>query len=102
MYNTEIIEEYRDVLSRAKFHFRPNLVDTLVSVFVEYGIDTPRTSVENEYFPDTDDVVFYEVTMSVDDAYLVPGNLKHFPKKRFVVTPAQMVEILDRSANYQP
>lgn len=96
LYNSEIIEEYRDVLSRAKFRFRPELVDSLVSVFVEYGIDTPRTSVENEYFPDADDIVFYEVAMSVDDAYLVTGNLKHFPKKCFVVTPLQMVEILDK------
>lgn len=80
LYNSEIIEEYRDVLSRAKFRFKSELVDSLVSVFVEYGIDTPRTSVENEYFPDTDDIVFYEVAMSVDDAYLVTGNLKHFPK----------------------
>ena len=74
----------------------PELVDSLVSVFVECGIDTPRTSVENEYFPDTDDIVFYEVAMSVDDAYPVTGNLKHFPKKCFVVTPLQMVEILDK------
>lgn len=32
--------------------------------------------------------------MSVEDAYLVTGNIKHFPKKPFVVTPSQMVEIL--------
>lgn len=47
-----------------------------------------------EYFPDKDDIVFYEVTMSVESAYLVTGNIKHFPKKSFVVTPSRMVEIL--------
>jgi hypothetical protein len=38
--------------------------------------------------------VFYEVALSKDDAYLVTGNTKHFPKKPIVVTPAQMLEIL--------
>lgn len=35
--------------------------------------------------------VFYEVALSVDDSYLVTGNTKHFPKKPFVVTPAEML-----------
>ena len=47
-----------------------------------------------EYFPDPKDVVFYEVALSKDDAYLVTGNTKHFPKKPIVVTPAEMLEIL--------
>ena len=38
--------------------------------------------------------VFYEVALSVDDSYLVTGNTKHFPKKPFVVTPAEMLQII--------
>jgi hypothetical protein len=38
--------------------------------------------------------VFFEVALSKDDAYLVTGNTKHFPKKPIVVTPAEMLEIL--------
>ena len=49
----------------------------------------------DEIFPDSKDIVFYEVAMSKDDTYLVTGNTKHFPKKPFVVTPAEMVEILN-------
>ncbi|MDE5882245.1 MAG: putative toxin-antitoxin system toxin component, PIN family [Muribaculaceae bacterium] len=94
LYNFEIIEEYRDVLSRDKFHFKPNLINDLLSVFTEFGIDTVRKNITDEIFPDCDDIVFYEVAMSVEDAYLVTGNTKHFPRKAFVVTPAQMVEIL--------
>ena len=33
--------------------------------------------------------------MSKEDAYLVTGNIKHFPKKQFVVTPHEMVELLE-------
>lgn len=32
--------------------------------------------------------------MSKDDAYLVTGNIKHFPNTPFVVTPKEMMEIL--------
>lgn len=30
--------------------------------------------------------------MSKEDAYLVTGNIKHFPNKPFVVTPREMIE----------
>lgn len=45
---------------------------------------------------DADDIVFYEVKMSLDDAYLVTGNTRHFPKEPFVVTPAEMIEVLKK------
>lgn len=94
LYNHEIIEEYRDVLGRDKFKFNAGLVDDLISAFIESGIDTERTRVDDEEFVDSDDIVFYEVAMSVDDSFLVTGNTKHFPRKAFVVTPSEMVEIL--------
>ena len=44
-----------------------------------------------------DDLIFYEVAMEKrdDNSYLVTGNQKHYPIKEFIVTPAEMVEILD-------
>ena len=47
--------------------------------------------------PDMKDLPFYEVVMEkrVDDAYLVTGNLKHFPKRTYIVTASQMLDILD-------
>ena len=47
---------------------------------------------------DDKDTVFYEVVMEKrkkDTAYLVTGNIKHFPKEPFVVTPREMLEILE-------
>ena len=43
-----------------------------------------------------DALIFYEVAMEKreDDSYLVPGNKKHYPIKNFIVTPAEMIEIL--------
>lgn len=47
--------------------------------------------------PDTKDLPFYEVVMEKreENAYLVTGNLKHFPSEPFIVTARQMLDILD-------
>lgn len=95
VYNDEIISEYVEVLSREKFHFRQTSIKTVVNHIKRIGLKVVRTKSWEEVFPDLKDVVFYEVTLSKDDAYLVTGNTKHFPKKPFVVTPAEMVEILN-------
>lgn len=34
--------------------------------------------------------------MSIDKTYLVTGNIKHFPLEPFVVTPREMVQIIER------
>ena len=45
---------------------------------------------------DSKDVVFYAVTLSNSEStYLVTGNLKHFPEKPFVVSPSEMIKILE-------
>lgn len=30
-----------------------------------------------------------------DGAYLVTGNMRHFPERPYIVTPTEMMEILD-------
>lgn len=94
LFNDEIISEYRDVLSREKFHLDPADIEDAINAFLRYGLNLERTEVKGEVFPDPKDVVFYEVKMSKEYAYLVTGNMKHFPKNPLVVTPAEMVDIL--------
>ena len=41
--------------------------------------------------------VFYEVVMEErknEDAYLVTGNIKHFPIRPYIVTPREMLDII--------
>lgn len=40
-------------------------------------------------------IVFYEVAMSREDSYLVTGNLKHFPHNGRVVSPSDMLYIME-------
>jgi putative PIN family toxin of toxin-antitoxin system len=94
LYNQEIINEYHDVLHREKFHFPSESIDAIISTVQKHGISSERIA-SSEYFPDPKDVVFYEVALSKDDAYLVTGNKKHFPKKPIVVTPTEMIKILE-------
>lgn len=95
LYNDEIIAEYEEVLSRKKFSFPYNDVRSILDMIIEVGRSAERTPV-TENFPDPKDVVFYEIAMSKEDAYLVTGNTKHFPKSPIVVTPVEMLDILNR------
>ena len=94
VYNEEILDEYKEVLSREKFHIHQARIDTVVNHIKNTGLELERTKSWEGVFPDPKDIVFYEVTLSKDDAYLVTRNIKHFPKNPFVVTPAEMVAIL--------
>ena len=94
--NEEILNEYKTVLSRDKFHLTEELVDAIIN-----GLTRDSVFVTEESFdinlPDPKDVVFYEVVMEKrksDEAYLVTGNIKHFPKEPFIVTPREILDIL--------
>jgi putative PIN family toxin of toxin-antitoxin system len=97
LYHEEILAEYEDVLRRPKFHLSEDVIRTVISAVKRYGVEVfPQPT--GEILIDMDDLVFYEVAMEkrTDNAYLVTGNQKHYPIKDFIVTPAEMVEILQR------
>ena len=95
LFNDVILEEYKNVLSRSKFHLDLPLIETVIKAIIADGLNIDRTPAADIDFPDPKDIVFYEVALSVEDSYLVTGNIKHFPVKPFVVTPAEMVRILE-------
>lgn len=93
LVNNEILAEYKEVLFRKKFNFSPKIVMEWLQFFETYGISTERTTTA-EKFIDEKDIVFYEVTLSVEDSFLITGNKKHFPQTPHVVSPAEMIAIL--------
>lgn len=95
LYNDEILEEYKSVLSRPKFHLNHSLIETVIKAIITDGLNIDRTPAADIEFPDPKNLVFYEVALSVEDSYLITGNIRHFPVKPFVVTPAEMVRILE-------
>lgn len=95
LFNDEILEEYKEVLSRKKFPFSDNLIDSVLQMLQTNGLYLDRTPAMDEAFTDPKGIVFYEVSLSKDGSFLVTGNLKHFPQKSFVITPAEMVKLLE-------
>ena len=91
--SSEILSEYREVLSRAKFKFSTERVAAVLRFFERLGKPTERTHYDSP-MPDEKDRVFYEVAISVHDARLVTGNQKHFPISPIVVTPAQFCKLI--------
>lgn len=96
VYSKEIICEYQEVLSRKKFMFEPDMINCILSAIEKYGI-LVEPSATGVVLPDMKDLPFYEVVIEKreDNAYLVTGNLKHFPIEPFIVTARQMLDILD-------
>ena len=94
------MKEYREVLNRKKFGFSSEIVDYLLSAVEQFGI-LLEPSPSGVTLPDMKDLPFYEVVpekrKESDAAYLVTGNTKHFPAKPFVVTPKELLDLLDRS-----
>ena len=94
--NETIAAEYREVLLRPKFHLTEEIVNDVMDAITENCLYVDADPLEIE-LPDPKDRVFYEVVMEErkdEDAYLVTGNIRHFPQKPFIVTPRQMLDII--------
>lgn len=97
LYHNEILAEYDEVLHREKFHFQEKSIQMVLTAVKHFGVEVfPQPT--GEIFVDMDDLIFYEVAMEKrnDDAYLVTGNQKHYPIRDFIVTPAEMMEIIEK------
>lgn len=101
VYSKKIIEEYWGVLQRSKFDFQEDVIRRVMEAIVKYGVSIEPTST-GEQLPDMKDLPFYEVVMEkrVDDAYLVTGNVKHFPKRTYIVTARQMLDIIKNQSTH--
>ena len=92
IYNADIIEEYRNVQTQISL---PGWTGRCrLDVILQKGFSLERTKTE-EVFIDPKDVVFYEIALSKEGSYVVTGNTKHFPVSPIVVTPAEMLRILE-------
>lgn len=98
LFNEDIITEYIEVLVRNKFGLTEEQVKNTVALFLDHGLEIEPVEID-EFFSDNDDKIFYQIVMSSrqsgEDSKLVTGNIKHFPRKEFVVTPAEMIEIIN-------
>jgi putative PIN family toxin of toxin-antitoxin system len=97
LYSADIMDEYYNVLHRDKFPFSKDDISGMLAAIEKYGICVDAVS-SGEILLDMKDLPFYDVVLEKrdNDAYLITGNIKHFPKKPFIVTANQMLDILKR------
>ena len=101
--NEAIEKEYREVLSRPKFHLPEDLIEGIMSTFHKRAIYVDAEHLDVE-LPDPKDLVFYVVVMEErkeEEAYLVTGNIRHFPNRPFIVTPREMLDIILRDQDFR-
>lgn len=99
IYIQEILSEYEEVLSRERLKIPAPKIDELLIAIDEGGVEIqPQKSL----IPliDDDDLPFYEAILDTykAGAYLITGNLKHFPSDEFVVSPREFLTVFQ---NYQ-
>ena len=88
-YNSEIMTEYKNVLSRPNFKFSETDISNLLDIIKSEGISI-LAAASNIRFIDESDRVFYDVAKACN-AYLITGNKKHFPNDQFILSPAEFL-----------
>ena len=113
LVDDNIVREYWEVFSRPKFSFMQETINDIVGNTIKFAINQPVPPSGIE-LPDSDDVVFYDVARAHQDkgAYLVTGNLRHFPNCEFAISPRDFMNTItpnkgnhmvnDNSAVYDP
>lgn len=96
-FDYRIISEYQEVLCRPKFRFSKGEVNSLLDWIISQGISVIPDPLCIE-FSDISDKKFYEVAKFCN-AYLVTGNIKHYPKDDLVITVTDYLKYIDKS-NY--
>ncbi|MCW3490208.1 putative toxin-antitoxin system toxin component, PIN family [Dethiobacter alkaliphilus] len=76
VYDARIISEYRDVLHRPNFGFKPSEIEALLAQIKADGI-TANVQPLQFALPDKDDEPFLEASLA-EKAILVTGNKKHY------------------------
>lgn len=100
LYHSDILAEYNEVLHRDKFPLTKETVDNILRIIQQFGMELEPTQTDEEFL-DQDDRIFYEVAMTKREAgsYLITGNKRHYPQKFYVVSPSEMLSIMEEAEN---
>lgn len=94
MYDGRILEEYKEVLNRPKFHFQGSSIGYLLNYFKSEGECVTARPLPY-LLADIDDQPFLEVAVTGQAEFLITGNTKHFPEEKKygirIITPSQFM-----------
>ena len=92
-----ILAEYTAVLHRPKFGFEAHSIATLLEDLTRVAL-LVRPTMRLDVAPDEADNRFLECALEAQAAFLVTGNLRHFPRAVFediqILAPARFAHVL--------
>lgn len=89
-YSDNIIEEYKEVLSRKELGINPEKIGKVINAIRKIGLRVEPLKSDFE-MPDESDRIFYDTAKSTG-AWLLTGNMKHYPAENFVITVSDFCE----------
>jgi putative PIN family toxin of toxin-antitoxin system len=94
-YDSRILLEYRNILSRPKFQFDLENVNTFLTYIKQNGQVVSGIPLKKR-LPDQDDEPFLEIDITSQASCLITGNKKHFPKEARqnikIFSPSEFIE----------
>jgi len=99
-YNSAILSEYENVMLRPKFKGKIDsgniqrfisLIKSIGTSYCPLPVTVRPTSAD---LPDESDRIFYETAVG-SGSILVSGNIKHFPKEPFIMSPSDLLKQID-------
>ena len=93
LFHEDILMEYEDVLFRPHLRIAQEDARSVIQAIRRVGkkADTVTSVVE---MPDEDDRIFYDVATQ-SGAFLITGNIKHFPQKPSILTPTEFLNLVN-------
>ena len=89
-YSDDIIEEYKEVLSRKELGINPEKVGKVINAIRKIGLRVEPLQ-SNFEMPDESDRIFYD-TAQLTSSWLITGNVKHYPDENFIITVSDFCE----------
>jgi predicted nucleic acid-binding protein len=90
IYSTKIINEYQDVLCRPHLQISKDKAGMMLASIHQHG-EKVQAEPSKMLLPDENDRIFYDIAQYAN-AYLITGNIKHYPNEPFIMTPADFLE----------
>jgi len=96
-FDDRILQEYKAVLARPKFQFKPADVTAFWEI-LPFQCHLVAMPVEDLQASDPDETKFLEVATATESKTLVTGNARHYPEKSrgevIILTPAEAFDCI--------
>ena len=91
VYSESIMMEYMDVLYRPNLRISNEDADKVLDAIRLHGelVEPTQSTIA---LTDEDDRIFYDAA-EIADAFLVTGNLRHYPNEPRILSPAEFLDL---------